>query len=183
MIEDHMAAIMFLMGNADVFTSDALRNAYGSLLASILTGAELSVWMGAGRKAVERVWEVCDHGQLHPILGLIWFPDGRSCTPCGWDPCRFRMGRMGCAHTTRSPHVCTCWREVVWKLMIPQPCRNVPRLLRDDSPARDVALRFLSAPPVMARLRSTTPAWLNDIQQWAQDTLRKWVYNQASVSI
>ena len=49
------------MGSADVFTSGALWDAYGSLLASILTGAELSVWMGAGRKAVERIWEVCDH--------------------------------------------------------------------------------------------------------------------------
>lgn len=65
-----MAAIMSLMGCADVFTSEALQDAYGSLLVSVLTGAELSVWMGSGRKAVERVWEVRDQDHLHSPQGL-----------------------------------------------------------------------------------------------------------------
>lgn len=59
-----MAAIMSLMAGANVFTSEALRDAYGTLLVSVLAGAELSVWMGSGRKAVERIWEVGIHAQL-----------------------------------------------------------------------------------------------------------------------
>jgi hypothetical protein len=59
-----MAAIMSLMAGANVLTSEALRDAYGTLLVSVLTGAELSVWMGSGREAVERIWEVGIHAQL-----------------------------------------------------------------------------------------------------------------------
>jgi hypothetical protein len=68
-------------------------------------------------------------------------------------------------------------------LIIPGSFRNVPRLLRGDSPVREIALRFVSASSVRSRLASTTPAWLSNIQEWAKDSLQQWVYNKASVSI
>lgn len=65
-------------------------------------------------------------------------------------------------------------------------CRNLPRQLRteDSPPTRDLALRVLSTPSVIARLKSAPApaAWLDELRTWAQGVLNSWSYSPSSAA-
>ena len=69
--EEQLSTILTTMANLEPSTLNKVEGEYASLLLSVLAGCEMSVWMGNGRKAVERTWEVCPRHMIVDTFPMV----------------------------------------------------------------------------------------------------------------
>ncbi|KAF8305376.1 hypothetical protein DL93DRAFT_356267 [Clavulina sp. PMI_390] len=139
--QQHLGSILDILGSMDAQELALVPDQYTAILISALTGAELSVWMGQGRRAVERIWEV-------PLIGLRV---AGALAEADWDG----------------------WNALVQ----PHFLKQVPVLIRQETPAGELALQVISSHAVIERVRHASQTFLNDIRLWAQERLKSWTWN------